>query len=332
MSILEYIWFGGNNELRSKTRVITDVSINSIQDIPLWNYDGSSTNQADSNSNTEVILKPCAIYKDPLRNSNTYNNLLVLCETYDEKGDPLETNNRYYADKIFELCKEEEPWFGLEQEFFILPNSNITNNIQKTTKHYCGTILNYIDRIIMEEHLQACLKSGLKICGINAEVSIHQWEFQIGPCVGIQASDELIIARFLLERIAEKHERVICYNPKLQEDINGSGCHTNFSTKSMRNNNGLAVILGFMKKLEEKHEEHIKYYGENNEKRLTGLYETSSYYKFTYGVGTRNTSVRIGNQTYKEKRGYFEDRRPAANMDPYLVTSSLFKEFISNNL
>ena len=89
----------------------------------------------------------------------------------------------------------------------------------------------------------------------------------------------------------------------------------------MRNEGGLEEILYCMKKLEEKHEEHIAVYGKDNHLRLTGLHETSSMTEFTWGIGTRNTSVRIPNLTKKNGCGYFEDRRPAANIDPYLATS-----------
>jgi glutamine synthetase len=326
--ILEYIWIDGNNGLRSKIRIVNNI-IMDINDIPLWNYDGSSTNQADSNNNTEVILKPCAIYKNPF-----FSNLLVLCETYNNNDEPLETNTRFNANQIFNLYLDEEPWFGLEQEFFIIPkNENITNNyIYKTTKHYCGSNMDYIDRQIVEEHLKLCLDIGLHISGINAEVSAHQWEFQIGPCVGINASDELIVARYLLERIAEKYNRIISYKAKLLEDINGSGCHTNFSTRKMREEEGLKIILECMSKLEKSHNEYIKICGDDNKSRLTGLHETSNYNNFSYGIGTRNTSVRIGNQTYNEKKGYFEDRRPSADMDPYLVTSSLLQICVTENV
>ena len=65
------------------------------------------------------------------------------------------------------------------------------------------------------------------------------------------------------------------------------------------------------------HQEHIAVYGENNELRLTGTCETASIAKFSFGVGTRNTSMRISNKVMKDKCGYVEDRRPAANVDPY---------------
>ena len=75
--IIEYVWIGGNSELRSKTRVIKRDIINTINDIPEWNYDGSSTNQAEGHD-SEVIIRPVALY-------NHYNNSdrhrIILCDT-----------------------------------------------------------------------------------------------------------------------------------------------------------------------------------------------------------------------------------------------------------
>ena len=42
-------------------------------------------------------------------------------------------------------------------------------------------------RAISEAHYKACLFSGLEISGTNAEVMPGQWEYQIGPCTGIDA-------------------------------------------------------------------------------------------------------------------------------------------------
>jgi glutamine synthetase len=347
--VLEYIWVGGNGELRSKTRVLDTGPLQkiTIHDVPLWNYDGSSTNQAPSNANTEVILKPVKLYNDPLRKrereTNDNNKIqkrsiqsyIVLCETYDNSNNPLPTNTRHKAFDIFSDIEnmEHQPWFGLEQEYIIVYKELLSytnpdiylNKKPNHPDHYCGTMTGNIYRTIVDEHLQACIDAGLNISGINAEVTKHQWEFQIGPCEGIDAGDELYVARYLLERIANKYDMMITYEPKFCETLNGSGCHTNFSTKKMREENGMEEILKCMDKLREKHHMHMEVYGKNNEKRLTGMHETAPYGHFTYGIGTRNTSVRIGNQTEKDGRGYFEDRRPAANMDPYLVTTMLFE-------
>jgi glutamine synthetase len=81
-------------------------------------------------------------------------------------------------------------------------------------------------------------------------------------------------------------------------------------------------------KLEICHKEHIRNYGSDNNLRLTGIHETSSMDKFTWSVAGRHTSVRVGREVAINGCGYFEDRRPASNCDPYLVSSLLVKNTI----
>ena len=333
VTILEYLWIDGNGELRSKTRVLNNtVGIYNLESIPIWNYDGSSTSQASSDGNTEVILVPCKYFRNPLINTKV-ESFIVLCETYDTNMIPLLSNHRHNAVKIFHKKEDEKPWFGIEQEYVMIHTSNNNENkcLSNDGKHYCGTQLNSIERLIAEEHMVCCLKAGIKCCGLNAEVLKSQWEFQVGICGGIDAADHLIVARFLLERIAEKYNVIISYYPKLYIDKNGTGCHTNFSTAKTRSNGGIDVIYKYMKSLKEKHSEHIAVYGEHNDKRLTGMHETSSYCEFTFGIGTRNTSVRIPSQVASDGYGYFEDRRPAGNCDPYKVTAMIFQTCCIDN-
>ena len=328
-TILEYIWIGGKNEIRSKTKVIDyflPLNKSTYIQIPYWNYDGSSTWQCDSNGDTEVILKPCATFKDPLRVIEDAVCYIVLCDTYKSNGEPTETNHRHKANIIFDTLCNESPWFGLEQEYFFSKNRNNLNYQEgEEGYHYCGTTPDANHRIIAEQHLQMCIKAGIEISGINAEVAKGQWEFQIGPCEGINVGDHLIVARYILERLAERINSFIIYDPKPHPNISGSGCHINFSTNKTRNEDGIDIIYKYIYQLEKNHKEHIKVYGIDNELRLTGLHETSSIDKFSWGIGTRNTSIRIPNQTANNKCGYFEDRRPASNIDPYLATSTIFK-------
>jgi glutamine synthetase len=256
-----------------------------------------------------------------------------LCETYNHDGTPTDSNTRHVAYKIFDSCRDQKPWFGLEQEYFILDKRMHDESIfYNTTEHYCGTGQHIEYRSLAEEHMLACTKAGITISGINAEVSKNQWEFQIGPSEGITAADELLIARFLLERIAEKYGNTISYEPKPFAHINGSGCHANFSTLIMRtpcdDNTGIMEIYRVINNMEKYHKEDIHYYGDRNESRLSGKHETSSYAKFSSGIGDRGVSVRINNNTHDAGYGYFEDRRPAANMDPYVVTSTIMKRVI----
>jgi glutamine synthetase len=331
--IVEYIWLGGNSELRSKTRVLNNEfnPSSSPADWPDWNYDGSSTAQAEG-LNSELKIKPVAIYTNPFLESG----YLLLCETFDKDNVPLPSNTRNKAVEIFDFPNthvgiDEHPWFGIEQEYFILSGNGSSSPLCGRTQgqFYCSVgSKNAYFREVAEEHMQLCIKAGLTVSGINAEVAPCQWEYQIGPCEGIDSADQMWISRWIMERLSEKHRVRIDWSPKPFKDINGSGCHTNFSTQRMRSAGGLNDIYEAIEKLRNKHGDHMKVYGKDNDKRMSGLYETAKYDKFSFDLTRpvdRGASVRVGYDTITNKCGYFEDRRPASNMDPYLVTSKIFK-------
>ena len=336
-TVAEYIWLDANKKFRSKLKTIKrDISY--LPEYPKWDYDGSSTGQATGKS-SEITIQPVFVCDNPFINESVWNDAhpidkleykFILCETFNIDGTPTESNTRYDANKIFSTytCKSLKPWFGLEQEYFIMRGRHKRvidpAQVDQTIEyHYCGIGCDMEYRNIAEEHLTACIKAGINISGMNAEVSKNQWEFQIGPSMGIKASDELLMARFILERIAEKNGVTICYEPKPFTHINGSGCHTNFSTTTMRSPGGINDIRRVIQNMEKNHATDIMLYGVNNELRLSGKHETSDYKTFTWGVGDRGVSVRINNITNTNGFGYFEDRRPAANIDPYLVTSAI---------
>jgi len=282
-TIVEYVWIGGSGQdIRSKSKTF-EKQIERVGDLDEWNYDGSSTYQANTES-SEILLQPVALFDDPFRGEP---NKIALCETYDIHGKPTNSNFRHFAKKIFDKDIEvkEDPWFGIEQEYdLVLPIGTslewpygwpLGGYPKPQGQYYCstGTQNNY-GREVMMAHYKACLYAGIKIYGTNAEVMPGQWEFQIGTCNGIEIGDHVWMARYLLLRIAENFNLGINFDPKpISGDWNGSGCHTNYSTNSIRNDVNMNTIYNHMEKLKKTHLRLIKLYGENNDTRLTGNYK-----------------------------------------------------------
>ncbi|GBG81683.1 hypothetical protein CBR_g32678 [Chara braunii] len=328
--IAEYVWIGGHGlDMRSKPRSVKG-PITCPSQLPKWNYDGSSTGQAPG-EDSEVILYPQAIFRDPFRGGD---NILVMCDCYTSDGQPIPTNKRNEAAKIFEQNLEAEPWYGLEQEYTLLqsevkwplgwPKGGFPG---PQGPYYCGVGADKAwGRDIADAHYKACLYAGIQVSGTNGEVMPGQWEYQVGPVQGIAAGDQLWMSRYILERITEKAGVVLSLDPKpIEGDWNGAGCHTNYSTKAMREDGGFEVITKAIGKLGLRHKEHIAAYGEGNERRLTGRHETADINTFKWGVADRGASIRVGRDTQKNGKGYLEDRRPSSNCDPYVVTSLVFE-------
>jgi glutamine synthetase len=343
IQLLEYVWVDLNGNLRSKIRVHNGYPIIHIDDCPLWNFDGSSTGQSLSGEVSDVFIKPVRLYKNPLINykpSPTYSDqsMIVLCECLNCDMTPHETNHRSKCAKTSKKYADFECLFGIEQEYTLLQRNRIPYKWLNITEpgigdqgpYYCSVGGDRaFGREISDEHLLCCLQAGIHICGTNAEVMPSQWEFQIGACDMLTVSDDLLVARFFLHKITEKHNCSVSFHPKLFGNWNGSGGHTNFSTKQMREEGGMQYIVKACEKLSEKHTEHINVYGLDNDKRLTGKHETSSIYKFTWDKQNRNSSIRIPLQVCVDGCGYLEDRRPASNMDPYLVTEIMVRTICS---
>lgn len=329
----EYIWLDGQTptaQLRSKTKIL-NAKISRLSDLPDWWFDGSSTKQAETHW-SDCRLKPVSFFPDPLRG---HPHLLVMCEVLNANGSVHPSNTRAYLRKINEKYKKEDAWFGIEQEYTMYDNQGRPLGFPPETgfpgpqgPYYCGVgTENIVGRALVEEHMEACLQAGLSISGINAEVMPGQWEFQIGTLDGLSVSDQLWVGRWLLKRLGEDFAISISFSPKpvLEGDWNGAGAHVNFSTKSMRWPGGLKVVESACKLFSGKRKEHIAVYGAGNEERLTGKHETCDINQFRYGVADRGASIRIPMAVANQKSGYLEDRRPAANMDPYLVCARLIE-------
>ncbi len=322
----EYIWLDGykpEHNLRSKTKILVLDNYNGELDVlPIWSFDGSSTQQAEGHS-SDCLLKPVRVYKDVMRE----NGYLVMAEVLNPDGTPHESNTRALIEN-----DDEEYWFGFEQEYTLMKNDRPlgfpdSGYPAPQGMYYCSVGNgNVAGRDIVEEHLDICLAAGLSITGINAEVMLGQWEYQCFGKGARSASDDLWISRYLLYRLAEEYGYDIELAPKpVKGDWNGSGCHANFSNAEMREVGGKELIMGICESFRNYHDDHIAVYGSENEQRLTGLHETQSIDVFSYGVSDRGSSIRIPVGTAQDWKGYLEDRRPASNMDPYKVTRRIIK-------
>lgn len=326
----EYIWLDGQKptaKLRSKTKVI-EGPVSSLSDIPEWGFDGSSTEQAEGHF-SDCMLRPVHFITDPISKAP---NILVMCEVLHADGPPHPSNTRHVLAQVAEKYKDQEAWFGIEQEYTLYRKDRPLGWPEHgypapQGRYYCGVGYDEVHgRSLVEDHLRACIEAGLSISGINAEVMPAQWEFQIGPLGPLAVGDELWLSRWLLYRLGEDLQIYAKLDPKpMSGDWNGAGGHTNFSIKSMREENGLEVVKKACEKLGKFHKQHIRVYGANNDLRLTGKHETCSINDFRYGVSDRGASIRIPMATANNGRGYLEDRRPAANLDPYQVCTALLE-------
>jgi len=324
---LEYIWLDGYQpvpNLRSKTQVKEFENFPTLEELPDWGFDGSSTKQAEGRS-SDCVLKPVAIYPDATRT----NGVLVMSEVMNPDGTPHITNGRAT------IIDDPGAWFGFEQEYFLYKDGRplgfpADGYPEPQGKYYTGVGFNSVGDIardIVEEHLDLCLEAGINHEGINAEVAKGQWEFQIFGKGSKKAADEVWVARYLLLRLCEGYGVDIEWHCKpLKGDWNGSGMHANFSTDYLRDVGGKDYFEALMAAFEAHANEHIAVYGPDNHLRLTGLHETQSIDKFNYGIANRGASVRVPhsfvNNGYK---GYLEDRRPNSQGDPYQIASRILQ-------
>jgi glutamine synthetase len=326
---LEYIWLDGYEpvpNLRSKTKVEEFADTPTLEDLPMWGFDGSSTRQAEGHD-SDRLLKPVASFPDPAR----VDGMLVMCEVLMPDETPHPSNSRA------RIPDDPGTWFGFEQEYFLYQDGAPLGFPREgfpppQGEYYTGVgykNVGDVAREIVYAHLDLCLAAGINHEGINAEVAKGQWEFQIFGKGSKRAADEVWIARYLLLRLCEKYRVDVNFHPKplgMDYDWNGSGMHTNFSTEHLREVGGQEYFESLMTAFDGYKDEHIAVYGPDNHMRLTGLHETQAIDKFNYGVANRGASVRVPHNFVKSGyRGYLEDRRPNSLGDPYQIAGRILQ-------
>ena len=327
---LEYIWLDGYEpvaNLRGKTQVKEFADFPTLEELPLWGFDGSSTRQAEGHS-SDCVLKPVAVFPDVTKDDAA----LVMCEVLLPDGTPHPTNGRAT------ILDDPGAWFGFEQEYFLYRDGVPLGFPEgggfpaPQGEYYTGVgyrNVGEVAREIVDTHLELCLAAGINHEGINAEVAKGQWEFQIFGKGSKTAADQVWMARYLLLRLCESYGVDVNWHCKplgKDSDWNGSGMHANFSTTFMREVGGKDYFEALMAAFDKYKNEHIAVYGPDNHLRLTGLHETQSIDKFNYGIANRGASVRVPhsfvNNGYK---GYLEDRRPNSQGDPYKIAGRILQ-------
>ena len=355
---LEYIYIDHFGTIRAKTRIWRK-PLTGPEDLPLWNYLNFHKEGQEMNIDYVVLLKPVALFDDPFRGPD---HKLVLTEALNMDKTPHYTNHRAKAVEVTNKAEaDNEPRFGVEQEYMIFSRQTAF----RKGKEYKVPFLEekripykwlahdnpgehawflYEDglggagmfgREIAEEHLDLCLAAGLMIEGVNSESTPSQWEYQIGVCDGIELADHLVISRYILLKLSEKYEVHISFKPRPYRGVYyfGSGLHTNFSTKQMREGVDGKKGIEFVEEAAEllcKQENHVKHlaeYGDNSE-RLRGGMCMGSLDKTTWGKCDRNCSIRIPAPTVVDGKGYLEDRRPASDADPYRIVTVLVQTLV----
>jgi len=324
---LEYVWLDGyspEQNLRSKVKIYEINKYNlssSLSKIPVWNFDGSSTKQADTDK-SDRLLKPVRFYY----NQDNLNTIYVFCEVLYPDGNPHESNFRSLLG-----VEQSEYWFGFEQEYFIRRDVNGVilghnrDRLDGQGEYYCGVGHNVVGREFVEEHLKMCLDHGIDITGINAEVALGQWEYQVFSKGKLKSGDDLWMSRYFLYKLSEKYGYHIDIHPKPIQtgEWNGSGLHANFSNDKMRNEGGYEYFMSLFDSFRDRHNDHISDYGSENHLRLTGNFETQSIDKFSWGVSDRGASIRVPKETEEQWIGYVEDRRPGSNANPYKIIKQI---------
>lgn len=331
--LVEYIWLDGFKQLRSKIKVLEFQNYN-IQTIPITTYTENYIKK-DLTKSLENVLKPVQMYKNPFHK----NGLIVLCENYIQQDNGElqvhHNNTRYKTIDSFQYYDYFKPIISFKQQYYIVDNKNKPygiKDINKQNTYYCGTSNDVlITRKLAEEHLKYCLYAELKITSLNSGSGPSQWEYNIGPLEGIEVADQIWVSRYILTRLAETYSMKISFNPTLLgNEWEGSSCAVNISTYQTRMPNGNNEIIRIINNMKEEHKKFIKNCGENTEARLNGENNTSNYNVFNWGINSNNTSIKIPIKTHLKKSGYFQDRRPSSNVDPYLIIeliySSLYKE------
>ena len=266
----------------------------------------------------------CSIVPDPIRGGD---DVLVMCEVLEHRHDSARVQHPR------RLCRDAR---AVRRPRAVVRDRAGVHVLQGWPPHgwpvggypapqggyYCGVGADEIwGRDVVEDHTKACLDAGIAISGTNAEVMIGQWEFQIGPLGPVE-----VVRSALAGAVAAlPHRRGLRHlgAPRSRSRSRATGTVPGRTPTSPRRRCARTTtpIIAACEALgKAARRAHRATTAPGSSDRLTGLHETAPWTEYSYGVSDRGASVRIPWQMAKEGKGYIEDRRPNANMDPYVVT------------
>lgn len=333
-----YVFVDGTLErTRCKTRTL-DFEPKSAEECPEWTFCALASYQwPDAGPKSEAYLSPVALFRDPFLKGR---NKLVLCEVLQHDRSPMKTNTRRSCLNAMNKAKDQQPWFGIEQEYVVTEKDGHPVDWPRDAKHkikalgpYCYGVGADVTsgRYISDAHYKACTYAGVKMAGTNCEGVLSQWEYQVGPLEGVDAADHLWMSRYILDRVAEDFGVLVSLDPMPYPPGNwlGSAMHTNFSTKAMRSDGGVSAIRAAIEKLKSNADADLAKYDTARVKRNklrvgSGMY-TTPLEQFTADECSKEVSVRIPRTVVDAGKGYLEERRPGGNADPYTVCETIVR-------
>mmetsp|Transcript_14603 Transcript_14603/g.31837 ORF Transcript_14603/g.31837 Transcript_14603/m.31837 type:complete len:488 (-) Transcript_14603:875-2338(-) len=365
--LVEYVWLGSSgSDLRSKTKVL-DFKPASVEEVPVIVVDGSSYGIAAEDH--EVYLKPRKIFRDPFRGGDhllvlcdTFQPPQVdACSMMSFSQPVLQphpSNNRAPCESVMKRAQASHPVFAIEQEYMIVaetpqvslssggtsmhsaaqttilppggwPHSHLPDPTQPfyfPVQHNTGvsdrpTVVGAAGRRLSEVHLKHCLAAGMKITEVSQKSTPSIWSYKLGPLAGIDLADELWMSRFVMLRLSEREGIPITFDPRAYRGGSSSlGCYLKYSTEETRQPGvGLIAIQQHVGRLQATHVQHLLAYGKGSLEKL----------QFSCGFGNKSAGIVVPSATLLNRAGCYVDRRPASNMDPYLVTMLLVSTTVS---
>ena len=321
----QYVWSDKYGEPRVTTRLEND---NDIDKFVCFN--GLNTGQCVDENNSDIYIRPVQIYNNPfLKRTKELESSLFVCELMLDENKSHSSNERDSSIKVLENYDDVSMSFTLD--FFVtkknVPVAFLSNPPpSKQGIFYCGVGGDIaVGQECANDIFQNANKADLNVTQLSGGVAPSQWTIKLEGNAKVKLLDDLICLRYIIAKTAEKYGVTICFHPQLlKEEWNGSACLIEYSNEKMRNDKGCNYIRNtVINNLDKTHDEYVSKCGEDNNKRLIGTNNTSKHSEFTNGVGKYDCSVRIPKLTNVRGYGSIEDRRPGANMDPYVVVPYL---------